>query len=140
MSLDDLRYLNGPTSFAEQWERLQKPTAQTRGKAERAVTRVKALGRSALRALVYRLDGGKCRRCGKRLKLHLKDCAHAFQLAHINEFVKRSLGGDPREPTNCITLCADCHDLVDDHKLEIVAHDPVKLMRGTVDFIKGAAA
>lgn len=112
----------------------------TRKKAKRAADRVFKTARSVFRALIFRLDLGRCRKCGKKVWLKVSEAPHVLAIGHVHEWLKRSLGGDPLDRLNCLLLCAKCHDLVDDHKLEIVASDETRLMRGPVEFIKGAAA
>ena len=50
-----------------------------------------------LRAFVLRRDGGKCQRCGGKVKL---ECHHV---------IPRTAGGLD-VPSNCRILCVACHD------------------------------
>lgn len=58
-----------------------------------------------LRNLVYSLDGGMCRMCGRRYGVHLD----------IHHVIYRSEGG-PHEQSNLITLCSECHGVVHSDK------------------------
>ena len=50
-----------------------------------------------LRAFVLQRDGGRCVRCGSRVRL---ECHHVVPLA----------SGGRDEPANCRTHCVDCHN------------------------------
>lgn len=89
------------------WQSNPKPEPWKKVKARRREARVKA--RRDCRAVVYKRDGGRCTKCGVRLRLDLREAAHEFEVAHIHEVKRRSAGGDPTDPDNCITLCYRCH-------------------------------
>lgn len=84
-----------------------KPEPWKNVKARRRRERIQR--RRDCRAEVFKRDGGRCTRCRRPLHLHLKDAAHEFDVAHIHELKMRSKGGDPTDPTNCVTLCYKCH-------------------------------
>lgn len=84
-----------------------KPEPWKNVKARRR--REKIARRADCRAEVFYRDGGRCVKCGRQLKLHLKNAAHEFEVAHIHEVKLRSRGGDPTDPANCVTLCFKCH-------------------------------
>lgn len=117
-----------------------KPVRGALKAATQIAGRIFKRSRSRFRAEIFRLDGGRCRKCQKKLWLQPSQAPHEFAIAHVHEWIKRSLGGDPLSKENCLVLCATCHDLVDDHKLEIAALDQERLMRGEVEFPKGRAA
>jgi 5-methylcytosine-specific restriction endonuclease McrA len=82
-----------------------KPHVVTR--RERAKATYAAL-RPRIRASVYQRDGGLCRcPCRRPLKLETEN---PFDLAHANEILPRSLGGDPLDPTNICLLAPECHE------------------------------
>lgn len=87
---------------------IPKPEPRKRVKARRK--RVWQKARQAARAERYALDGGKCVRCGKPLRLNgTEPGATEFNTAHINEIVPRSLGGSAVDVNNLNTKCAGCH-------------------------------
>ena len=87
--------------------------------------------RDAVRAFIYQLDGGRCRRCRKRLELKTDDWT---RLANVNEEPRRSQGGDKTNPNHCILLCAACHALVTARKIWIEIVEPARGCRGPVHF------
>lgn len=132
MPLDDLEYLDGQPRRAT-----PKPSRGARLRLEAKQQRVRRLTRSQLRVQVVREDLSECRRCHLRVWLRLKDAPTPFMVANVHEWIPKSLGGDDLDPLNCLTLCGFCHPLFTEHRLEIVALDPVRLMRGSVEFIMG---
>jgi 5-methylcytosine-specific restriction endonuclease McrA len=87
-----------------------KPFKGAYAKHKRALERVFDLERAKCRETVYKRDGGCCVRCGTPLKLHPSDeGADWYNVANINEIRPRSLGGNPLDPDQCNTLCAECH-------------------------------
>lgn len=97
------------------WQSNPKPGPWKKVKAHRK--RVADVARRGCRARVFDRDGGCCTSCGRALVLLLKNCTHEFQLAHIHEIKPRSLGGDPHDDTNCLTLCYQCHPQA--HRLRV---------------------
>ncbi len=65
---------------------------------------------AALCQSVHVRDEWRCRNCGFRATL----CAH-----HI--VFRSSVGNDTME--NLVTLCADCHNAIHNHRLSIVGSD-----------------
>lgn len=81
------------------------------------------------------LDGGKCRRCGRKVWLRIADAPHELAVGHVDEWVPKSLGGDDLDERNCLLYCAACHLAGKHGKLfDVVACDQVRLMRGLVEF------
>lgn len=78
--------------------------AKNRAKAKRKLTRAQ------VRETVYRRERMRCERCDRRTKLP-KDCLWGGDplMAHVNERVPRSLGGNPLDPDNCELVCQECH-------------------------------
>jgi 5-methylcytosine-specific restriction endonuclease McrA len=70
--------------------------------------RLWAKARAKAREIRWTRDGGCCVRCGKPVKLHWSE-AEWWNVANIHETRPRSLGGDPLNPDEQETLCADCH-------------------------------
>lgn len=68
-----------------------------------------------VRVAVYNRDGGKCRVCGKALKLNSKD---PYQVAHCHHLRYRSSGGKD-EMENLVTLCAQEHEAEHRHTLSL---------------------
>lgn len=93
-----------------------------------------AAQRSAVRADVYREDGGCCRRCGVPVKLHTDD---PFRLANIHEHPSRARGGDPLNPKHTITLCTMCHSRITEQRVTMTINDPALGTRGPVTFTEG---
>ena len=89
------------------WKPNPKPEPWKKVKARRKRERIER--RRDCRAQVFARDGGRCIKCRRRLALLLQDAAHEFDVAHIHEVKLRSLGGDPTDPDNCVTLCHECH-------------------------------
>lgn len=89
-------------------EDLKKPERRcfkkNREKAKRKLTRGQVL------EIVYRREHMFCERCGVRTR-RFKDCTWEGdpRMAHVNEIVPRSKGGDPLNPDNCELTCARCH-------------------------------
>jgi len=65
------------------------------------------------RVVVLKRDGHRCRACGQQ---------HGLEVHHV---VMRSLGGK-HEPSNLISLCADCHKSVHGHVLILRWTDPAQ--------------
>lgn len=112
-----------------------KPSRFGRKAEARAERRADQRERDKFRLRIYVLDMGKCRRCGRKVYLKVADAPHELAVGHVHEWVFRSLGGDDRDPTNCLLLCSSCHPDVQEHRVWIVALDPVRLMRGLVEFV-----
>lgn len=112
-----------------------KPDRFKRKADTRRAHREHQLKRDKHRARIYALDAGKCRCCGLKVYLKVKDAPSARQVGHVHEWVLRSQGGDPLDETNCLLLCSECHlRLIHGNQLDIVPRDTVRLMRGPVDF------
>lgn len=114
-------------------------------KAERRrLRREHGTKRDRLRARIYYLDGGHCRKCGRHVYLKVKDAPHELAVGHVDEWIPRSLGGDDLEEENCLLYCAECHLLGKHRQGEearwfiAVALDEQRLMRGPVEFIPPA--
>lgn len=88
---------------------LRFPKPEPRKRARARETRGKADRRNACRAIVYARAGGCCQGCGRPLVLDPRDAPHVFAIAHVDEIVMRSKGGDPLDPDNCVLRCAACH-------------------------------
>lgn len=121
-----------------------KPDKFARKAKERQEKREHGDKRSRLRRQVFFLDECCCRRCGRRVYLKEADAPTALAIAHVDEWVPRSAGGDDLDPLNCLTYCAECH-LLGKHRqgeesrwFVPVAVDPLRLMRGPVEFITPA--
>lgn len=115
-----------------------KPNRFERQAKEQIAGRDEKAKRHRLRTRIYIDDHGKCRHCGRKVHLKLKDAPHEFAVGHVHEWIFRSLGGDWLDPFNCLLLCAECHPLCQQLKLQIVCHDLKRLVRGPVDFIPNA--
>lgn len=85
------------------------PKPEPRRRTKDRAKRQKAEARKSCREIVYNRDGGCCVICGTPLVLNPVDAPHEFAIAHIDEILKRSQGGDPTDPDNCQTLCHRCH-------------------------------
>ena len=73
---------------------------------------------------VLRRDGCRCRACGY---MPATPWQASRRWLEVNEEPPRSLGGDPNDPADCITLCADimgtgCHQRRTAGKLKIEKH------------------
>lgn len=70
----------------------------------------KKLTRAQVRELVYRREQMRCERCQRRTR-RPNECTWEGDpaMAHVNERVPRSLGGDPLDPDNCELVCQGCH-------------------------------
>lgn len=114
-----------------------KPSRFARKADERAERREARDKRDKFRTRIFVLDTGKCRRCKRKVYLKVAAAPHELAVGHVHEWVLRSLLGDPLDLLNCLLLCAECHDQCHgtSARLMIVALDPVKLMRGDVDFV-----
>lgn len=118
-----------------------KPDRFARKADERQAKREHGIKRDKLRARVFHLDNGKCRRCARKVWLRIADAPSALAVGHVDEFVPRSAGGDDLEETNCLLYCAECHLLGKHRQGEEarwflpVALTTDKLMRGPVEFI-----
>ena len=92
----------------ETLKRLQKPErkryVKNRDRAKKKLTRAQ------VREAVYRRERMVCERCGIRTRKPT-ECYWAGDphMAHVNEMVPRSLGGDPLDPDNCELVCQACH-------------------------------
>jgi 5-methylcytosine-specific restriction endonuclease McrA len=82
---------------------------QERMRKQRAEERAYKVAREECRRITYERAGGCCEWCGKPLVLKPSEARHAFEIAHIDEKIMRSKGGDPTNPDNCRCLCAECH-------------------------------
>lgn len=129
----ELPYLNGQPGVA-----CPKPNRFERQAKKKTDEADHKKARARLRLRVFVDDEGRCRRCHRKVFLKLKDAPHEFAVAHIHEWIFRSLGGDDTDPFNCLTLCAECHPPCQQLKLQIVCHDHKRLVRGPVDFIPNA--
>lgn len=81
-----------------------------------AKARAYAVKRAACRKAVYARAEGCCERCGVPLILEISFVRHEFEIAHIDEIVPRSLGGDPTDPANGQCLCFRCHAAKTEHR------------------------
>lgn len=117
-----------------------KPSRWGRKAADRKDRLNARQDRDRLRREIYKLDDGRCRRCGRRVYLKIADAPHELAVGHVHEWIHRSLGGDPLDKFNTILLCSECHKKlhgeVGGRELLIVVHDITRLVRGPVDFIK----
>jgi hypothetical protein len=105
--------------------------------------------RAAVRAQCYHEDGGKCRRCSWRWDNRLPDTRlprtlmlmtdNIGKLAHAHEVDFRSTGGDPRDPRNILTVCWQCHPILQEHREDVIVLDPARGCRGPVEFRPRAA-
>jgi 5-methylcytosine-specific restriction endonuclease McrA len=85
-------------------------------RAKRKQKRDDQTRRDQCRAEVYARAGGRCEHCGRGgLVLLVRDARHEFDIAHIDEVIPRSLGGDPLDPGNCQCLCHACHKRKTEH-------------------------
>jgi hypothetical protein len=109
-----------------------KPAARSKVKARADRDFDKA--REACRAEVYDRAGRCCERCGLPLKLKPSEARSEFEIANINEEPKRSRGGDPTNPADCVCLCCRCHNLITDNLIRIVWIDPMKKAFGGARF------
>ena len=82
----------------------------------------------AIRAACWGRDGGKCRACGKVVKLRSDS---PFDLMHAHHIIFRSAGGAD-ELSNRLCLCGICHDDVHRHVLTI-SGDPYLVLFTKVD-------
>jgi 5-methylcytosine-specific restriction endonuclease McrA len=89
-------------------EGLQKPERRRHVKKRAKVQ--KKLTRAQVREIVYGREKMRCERCGQRTK-RPNDCTWGGDptMAHVNERVPRSKGGNPLEPKNCELTCQACH-------------------------------
>lgn len=112
-----------------------KPDRFARQAKERGAARKHRLDRDLHRLKIYRLDDGKCRKCGRKVYLRLKDAPSALNVGHVDEWIARSHGGDDLDERNTLLYCAECH-LAGKHgkQFDVVALDPERLMRGRVEF------
>ena len=112
-----------------------KPSRFARQAEEKKQGRVTAKDRAIARNTIYRLDGGRCRKCGKKVYLKLKDAPHESQVGHVDEVQPRSLSGSILDITNLILFCAECHLHGKHGKVfDIILRDPKRGTRGPVDF------
>lgn len=86
-----------------------KPLKADRLKAQRKIDRQWAKDRATCRQQVYDAADGRCQKCGRSLVLHPNEAFTIDDIAHIDEIVPRSKGGDPLDVTNCRCLCRGCH-------------------------------
>lgn len=73
----------------------------------RTASALPLLTRRQCAAFVYERAGGRCERCGRVVKREGWKGDPA--LAHVNERLPRSRGGNPRDTTNCELVCQGCH-------------------------------
>lgn len=68
------------------------------------------LTRGQVRELVYRRERMFCQRCKRRTR-RPNECTWEGDplMAHVNELVPRSRGGDPLDSENCELTCQACH-------------------------------
>jgi 5-methylcytosine-specific restriction endonuclease McrA len=87
---------------------LAKPEPYKAVKARKKRKAIKS--RKACREFVYEREQMLCQRCGWRTRKP-SDCYWTGDphMAHINERVPRSLGGNPLDPDNCELVCMSCH-------------------------------
>lgn len=82
---------------------------------DKAAKRQRYLDRRQVRELVYRRESMVCERCTKQCK-HPRECWPGDpDMAHVNEKVPRSLGGDPLDLDNVELVCGACHLLNGEH-------------------------
>jgi len=60
---------------------------------------------SLVREIVYKRDGGLCRACGRKVKLH----GHLLDVMHAHHVIYRSAQGSDA-PSNRLSTCASCHE------------------------------
>lgn len=73
--------------------------------------------RPIVRAEAYERDGGRCRACQCLLDLNSDN---PWRHANINENPPRSLGGNPTNRRQVLTLCKRCHSLFSEGQLNYV--------------------
>ncbi len=137
MSLEDLPVVGAKRFTAKE---LAKPAKGTIKRNKQRDDRDHKRAREKCRLEVFTADRGRCRRCDKKVWLKPSQAPHELRIANIHEWPPRSLGGDDTNPLQCITFCGDCHPLFTEHKLDIVALDEQRLLRGPVEFIPGGNA
>lgn len=101
------------------------------GKERRQKSTDKKAALRAFQEAVLKLDKNKCRnpRCSSD--------PHWKKVVHAHHIVYRSHGG-ANDPTNGITLCVECHNLVHKRKAEMVVILE-SLLRSEVKFRWGVA-
>jgi hypothetical protein len=88
--------------------RFPKPTTR---KAEKRARDLHARqDRADCRRLVIARQDGRCYVCRARWGSRL----------HVHEVKPRSLGGSPTDPDNCVGLCAEHHEMITHHDLDLV--------------------
>jgi 5-methylcytosine-specific restriction endonuclease McrA len=58
---------------------------------------------------VWRRAGGKCQRCGRKVRPPRERYGWEDDRGDVNEKIPKSLGGDPTDPDNCELTCKPCH-------------------------------
>lgn len=91
-------------------ERTAKPKPERRRYVKNRERLKRKLTRTQVREIVYRRERMRCQRCDRYVK-RPKDCTWEGDpaMAHVNERVPRSKGGDPLDPDNCELVCQGCH-------------------------------
>lgn len=87
------------------------PKPEPRKATKRRETARQRVERQATRLAVLQRDGYRCRACRE---------AVSIDGAHVHELLYRSRGGSALDPTNCVSLCPRCHELVHAHRLAVV--------------------
>lgn len=72
--------------------------------------RARKLNRRACVDFVRDRDRHHCRCCGRPVQ-YLHDSRDDF--GEVHEYIFRSRGGSPVEPTNCVLVCKGCHTAVE---------------------------
>lgn len=91
--------------------RKREPRGETPRQAQLAsrVDQISAKGnRSATVGYVRDRDQNHCRLCGRFVQYEIVTIE---SYGEVHEFVFRSQGGSPTEPTNCVLVCKGCHTL-----------------------------
>ena len=76
-------------------------------RAERAARRSQARrSRAACVEAVWARAASRCEACHVRVR---RASPYFAEVGHVHERVRRSQGGDPADPDNCVLLCPRCH-------------------------------
>ncbi len=93
----------------------RKARTRTAKRNERQVTaQKKRLSWHLLRVQIHQRDGGKCRRCHKKVYLSTPNLDALLEVHHV---IFRSAGGSDH-PSNLVALCLPCHSLIHTHRAE----------------------